>query len=202
MNLSVFGVKIHVSVLFCAMIAFLLLIDQSGMMTAAISAAVIHELGHLSYMLIKNLRPRRIEMYPACIKIVRDPAPCGYKSEIALALSGPLLNLICCVAALVVYKIIYADFWVLVIGAVNLALGGFQLLPIIGLDGGDVLKCLLLQVLPIKTAGIVCAVTSVVLIAAAVLAGVYLLVSDYGNPTLVLAALYLAALLIIKVKSN
>ena len=107
-----------------------------------ILALALHELGHLAVLTFCNIPILRIRLRFADVEILTGPLP--YRVELLCALAGPLVNLAlyCCT------RRILAPF-----AAVNLLLGGFNLLPLLPLDGGRSLRALLCLFLPDAVAG-------------------------------------------------
>ena len=61
MKFKIFGCEIELSLLFSSLICVLLLADKTGLMLLSLSAAAIHEIGHLIAMLIFKIKPEKMK---------------------------------------------------------------------------------------------------------------------------------------------
>lgn len=102
-----------------------------------LSAAAIHELGHLGMLRYLGAKTRALRIGILGAVLETDCRNLSYGSELAAVLAGPLANLLC--ACLISC---FASRQDILIG-IHLALGGFNLLPIRPLDGGRGLELLL-----------------------------------------------------------
>lgn len=141
MRFNLLGVKIRVSFLFTAVIAFMLITDRTGLAFPTLIAAFLHESGHLLAMWAMDCRPREIHLIPAAIKIIRGYPNKKY-GELAIALCGPAANF-ACYLTLRLWYFGCGGAALLHFAIINLLLGGFNMLPVTGLDGGTVLRLLL-----------------------------------------------------------
>ena len=161
-------------------IIFLLILSLSGAGYEGIITlicALLHELGHYVASRLCRAEPTRIVIYPFGADMVLPVGLRSYKSDIFIALSGPLINIILFVLGITLH---FSDFFC----ACNLALAFINLMPIRGLDGGTVLHNVLLSFLTPKTAErIVLAVTFAVLFFL-YLFSVYFLFFGVGDPSL------------------
>lgn len=103
--------------------------------------AILHELGHLLAGIILKLKPKRIEITPFGLAITFEGIGENFngrvnQKKIAIALAGPLVNLIIIFLAMLIPL---GDYKILIIYA-NLILLLLNLLPIYPLDGGRILK--------------------------------------------------------------
>lgn len=123
--------------------AVLLAWDGSGLLRLGLACALLHECGHIAaWRLLLGGWPL-VVLGPAGLRIPLRVAWLPPQREMALAAAGPLVNLgLCCLAHGVMawQGASYAGYW---FAAVNLLVGGLNLLPLPGLDGGRILACLL-----------------------------------------------------------
>ena len=94
MQITVFGCKIYISVLFPALLSLILFFDQSGVMLFGVAAVVLHELGHLIVMLLFHLLPDEIVLQPAGIQIKRNMNTLGSGKRLLIAFAGCGANLL------------------------------------------------------------------------------------------------------------
>lgn len=118
--------------------ALLYYLDSSGMVPQVLAACALHELGH--YAAIRLLGGRVSRLNITCVgaeMVLSARFPLGPARELAAALAGPAVNLLC--AGLCAGL---GERWYCFAG-IHLALGLFNLLPVGPLDGGRALGCLL-----------------------------------------------------------
>ncbi len=121
--------------------AFLLSVDGTGTLRLGLLAALGHECGHI--FVYRRLLGRwpQVEVSPLglAIPLHRLLPVC---LELPLAAAGPLANLLLCCAAHAWMACAGASWGAYRFAAVNLLVGGANLLPLPGLDGGRILRCL------------------------------------------------------------
>ena len=114
--------------------ALLCYLDSGGLVPLALAACALHELGH--YAAIRLLGGRVTRLRITCVgaeMALSARRPLGPGRELAAALAGPAVNLLCDRLG---------EGWYCWAG-LHLALGLFNLLPAAPLDGGRSLRCLL-----------------------------------------------------------
>lgn len=137
-------VQIKLSVLTIPVIAFCIIADMYMMLTIAFVSLTLHELCHV-YM------ARRL-----CISVDSiDIQPCGFaakmgdkdipiKDEFAIASCGPAFSIVCgCICLSVIRLFEFQTELLFSFAIFNLTLGAVNLLPVIPLDGGRMLRALL-----------------------------------------------------------
>lgn len=180
------GVRVRVDYFGILIVTGMLLLDRSGCASAALAACCLHEGGHALAMTACKVALREVRLCPWGIRMERAAGERSRGIECLIAASGPAVNLL---AALILWPASGRT------AAVQAACGLFNLLPLEGMDGGDLLRLCVLSRLPDRRADAVhTAVTLSVGLAAAAL-GIAVLFRA-KNPTLLLAALYLVFLLL------
>ena len=93
MRFKIFGTEIYLSFLFLGLITIMLATDKTGFMLPTIFAVVMHETAHLFAMWLLDCSPKRIKLIPASVQISTSFSK-GYKNDILVSLSGPVINLV------------------------------------------------------------------------------------------------------------
>ena len=121
--------------------AFLFTWDSTGTLRLGLAAALLHEAGHIiAYRLLLRRWPR-LTVSPLGLTIpLTELLPA--RLELPLAAAGPLANLALCCAAFGWMAWRGAAWGPYRFAAVNLLVGGANLLPLPGLDGQRILACL------------------------------------------------------------
>ncbi len=181
-----FGINVSVSYFFLSILAVLILIDRSGMLSISLLAVVFHELGHLCMMRFLKVTVSIIEFSLSTVRVTTI-GMMDYKKSLIVAVSGPFANL--CLSFCVLSNWELAAYF----GVANLVMFAFNMLPAKGLDGGDVLYYALLS-LGFKNAVKIFAIISTLSIVAIIMLGVGLFVATRSNITLLLVGIYLLIL--------
>ncbi len=191
MTFRLLDIEFFVSVPFAVVLAFLLVTDKTGMMSASLFAVLLHEIGHLIVMKLNRIAPKSVKMSLGGVLIVGN-AYCTAKESISVALAGPLVNIV--FSVVFYFSGVYFDSLLLAaFGVVQFLVGIINLLPIKGLDGGTVLRNLLERYyngnvqLTVKLVSIGVSIGVLVL-------GIAVAVKNTSNPSLLLLGIYLIIL--------
>ncbi|MBR4098368.1 MAG: peptidase M50 [Clostridium sp.] len=176
--------KLRITASFLLLMAFLNYMDQQGIVPLSLLACAIHEAAHVAAIrcLGGSITLLRLTAFGAEIRLSRS---LSYGRELLAAAAGPGINLLMCGLCCLLPG------WDVFAG-LNLVLAAFNLLPLERLDGGRITACALSL-----TAGPEAAHWTMLWLGR-ILSGTVLglglgLVSIGGSPTLLLAALWLAA---------
>ncbi len=178
------GVTCKLSLLFPAVLLWMLWWDRSGVVLLAVAAAFLHEGGHLATSLVFGKHPRELSISFYGMRLTYDgTASMSWWQEGTVALMGPLVNLLC---AIILGMCDVSEMFVLC----HLGLAAVNLLPIGPLDGAVALSCLLhaLQIASYRVDRIL-HVCSCLCFACLCLAG-FTVCAYNGNITLLLFAMY------------
>ena len=187
---TVCGVEVCFSVGFPAVVALLCFFDKTGSAALCLYAALLHESAHIAVSCAFGFRPRSLVFGAYGMRMELPPLP--YGAMVAVALSGPACNLVFAgVSAL-----LGAEKGVLV----HLALGGFNLLPLTPLDGGQALFSLLAPKTGEHAAKTAVAVTSALLAIPLFCGAAFVFFSSGYNPSLLVLCGYLLFLVFFKKK--
>lgn len=188
MKFRLLGTEFYVSFLFAAVITAMIDFDRTGYILPLLFAIVMHELGHLTVMWLLDCAPKRVRLVPASVEITAK-FTASDKNEIAVALCGPAVNIILFLTFGFNYLAFHSELS-LVCCLVNLLIGAFNLLPVIGLDGGTVLFALLRRRTPQK-ACLIMRMINILLAAVLIVTAVCLWFKGKFNISLFIIGLYL-----------
>lgn len=178
--------KVDISFPFALMLAVVLLFDYSGVAAISLAAAALHEAGHLAAMAACHRQPRQITFKLSGVYITQNSGTHSAASDCIVSAAGPLANLLCAAALFAAG----AGDAAIVIGCSMLIMGCFNLLPVYGLDGGDLLHAALCARLSPTVADRVLWVVSIVTAALVTLLGVLLFIVG-GNGWLMAIGVYI-----------
>ena len=197
MRIRLFGTKIYVSFLFVAVISLLLAFDKTGLALPTLLSVFFHEIGHLFAMWLTDKAPKSIRLIPASVQITRSVTS-QYKNDIWIAVSGPAVNLL----LFFVFYINYLSFknqTVLCYVLINMIVCLFNLLPVIGLDGGTGLFSLIAKKNDVNKAMLTLKIITIVTAMAVLFIGVTLTIRGNVNISVFIVAIYLFISAIIKI---
>lgn len=190
MKFKFLGTEIYISFLFSAVLSFMLVTDRSGLALPTLFAVFIHESGHLLAMWAAGCQPKAIRLIPASVQIIREIPLIKTKQSVAISLCGPAANII-------VFLSLFANFYLfksessLRFAILNLILAVFNLLPVYGLDGGDLLCLILTKENDIYKAHQTVKIITAVFALLAFLAFIWLLFGGNLNLSVLIIAIYL-----------
>ena len=198
MELEIRGVKIILGFSFFWVLAILLCFDFKEEIRLALVFSVLHELGHLTAIIVTGQRPKQIAFGLFGMTIVkRNDISCKYSAEIITALAGPLVNVLFSSIFYCVFKSSGKPVFMTAF-AVNFLIAAFNLMPVFSLDGGRALECTLKMCFEAQKAERILKSVSFIFILIIDFIGVFVLIKSGYNFTLILIAAYLTATLFIK----
>lgn len=200
MKFKLFGVNFYISVLFCVLITFLLIVDVTGFMSISLFAVLTHELGHLIMMHRLKCCPRQVTL-TTCGVGITCPCVARKRDEIKIALAGPLANMAMTCLLLVLYHFQIDDLC-LISAVIQTIVGAVNLLPVRGLDGGTVVYKALSMWVSESRANLIMTIISLFVAAGMTALGVTLLFKGKSNPSLLLLGVYLVFLNVIKMNTD
>lgn len=198
MIFKLFGIKIRISFLFIALISTFVLIESSKMMVYGLSAALIHELGHILVMIFVGSKPSEIAFGVFDVNIKDyDRNKRNYVQDIFILIGGPLANLFGVGMLYLLHYVMGNQNTVLSISE-NLFLCVFNLLPIESLDGGQILYIFLSSKFDEHKSVVILKFVSFVILFPLAIIGFYILLKSKNNFSLLLISCYLIAVVLIK----
>lgn len=148
----------------------------------------LHELAHILAALLIGLKPYRIVFFPFGVNLKLKNSIIGSLSdEIILYLSGPLLNAILAALSTFFYKKHYFSLFYYN----NLGLFLFNILPILPMDGGILLKKILSARVGYRKSEKILKFTSIILITFLIFVQGYFLIKNKFNFSILLAVVFL-----------
>lgn len=139
-------IQIKLKFSFVAAITLMLYFCEERIVLSAFLASLIHEAGHLFFMMLYRAQPRKIEFGAFGICIERKEALLlSYKKEAVIALGGIIFNLAACTVSQILSLSALKD-ELMLFSAVNLLVAAFNSLPSHFLDMGRAVSFFLLSV--------------------------------------------------------
>lgn len=159
---------------------------------AALSSVILHEMGHLTASMLYHKHPESVGIMPTGISIGLHCAS-SYAEEIIIAAAGPFMNLIYCAIASC-----FPSALAQTVRTVSLFLCLLNLLPIMTLDGGRVLRSSLAFLFGEMTADAVLQITTSLCLVCLWILSLYIFFYSGVNITLLVFSAYLFSYLILK----
>lgn len=196
MKFKLLGTQIYISFLFVAIIALMLATDRTGLLLPSLFAVTIHEVAHLFAMWLVDLAPKRIRLIPASVQIVRKFGV-SFKNEIFIALMGPVANLLL-FAVLYFNFLSFGNVMVQYYALINLVVGVFNLIPVVGLDGGTVLLELLSRKMDYSRATAILKIITLIVCVTCFVLAIFMFIKGKFNPSVLILAVYFFIMFLLK----
>lgn len=191
MTFRIKGIKIEVTFLFTALIAFILSLRVPSNVLLTIVSSFAHEIGHLFIMTVLGNCPEVVRLELTGINIKRTQSvKISMKNEILIALGGPTVNAVIFVFCTFLLCFLKKEI-IFTTAAVNLILMTFNLLPIKRLDGGMVLYFLFLRKYDSDFSSRILKITSLLFIFLIYFWGAYVFWVSKYNISLLIIAIFL-----------
>lgn len=189
LRFEIFGCKISVSIFFTAVITFMLLTDSTGIVTFMLISVMCHEAGHLTAMKLCSVKMGEIKLLPFSVDIsVGNKGTPGKRLFITSA--GIISNVLCFLSGILFYSIFGGERTVFFCFSQCL-IGLYNFLPVKGLDGNEILYCLLcFSSLTENAVNRICRAVSYIFILIIGIVAVFLFFKMH-NPFLILFCIYL-----------
>ena len=171
-----------------AAITAVLILDRGGCAVCCIPAAILHELGHLLMLRLFRVPVRAVSVRLFDVRIEAE-RPSGLRAEICVTLGGVWMNLLCAALSAPFSRALCCA---------HLALGMFNLLPAMSLDGGRLLYLLLSRRFLPKTCTLILKTVTFLTAVPLMTAGILVLFRSGYNYSLLAVSLYLLAVLFFK----
>lgn len=146
LRFKLFGIKICFSFSFFALIALVSLIQGTNYFLFALSACLLHEIGHIIMMCLFGVAPKCITFYGGGIKITPDNKRISsFLQDFLILISGITVNFI---IFAVLFILPQKSFSVSLFATFNLIIALFNLLPFKYFDGGRIIDLIISQKAP------------------------------------------------------
>ncbi len=132
--------KLRIGFSVMAMLGATLLGGRMTEFFAALTAAVLHEFGHIAAARLLGVRLCGLSLDLLGARLSTKSSLISYGDELRLAAAGPFVNLVCFIAAYPLAKTAPAPF-INTFTAASAGLCLLNLLPIESFDGGRILSC-------------------------------------------------------------
>lgn len=160
-------------------------------------AVVLHECGHFFAMLVCKSPPDKIKISLFEIKIINSSRQLNTtRQNIFIIFFGPFANFICFILFYLLYLLNNEIF--LPIAMANLCTGLFNMLPVISLDGGQLMYVILCKKVSEKSAENAVNIIAIIFLFPLTVLGFVVLLSSRYNFSLLFVCAYLIASLLFR----
>ncbi len=195
MKFKIGKTRVSISFSFFALILLSCVWNNSRIFIISLVVSMLHELVHLTFIIIFGARLSEIRFSVAGGEIVRDDDVLTSCKEAIISLSAPILNIITGGALLLFNP---ESLW----GAVNLVIGVFNLLPYETFDGGRGMRFLLQGRISDTTLNVITAFFSFVVCFFFLAINALLIKNNSGNIFFLGISLFLLILLVFRLFSR
>lgn len=145
MTIELAGTQFRLTFSFFAVLTAMLLMCDPRIVTVSMMSSLLHECGHLALMFFYKENPEKVIFGGFGIRIERRGVPSlGCRRMAAVAIAGVATNALLAAAFFILYQ--FSGFSVFAVGlAVNLLIGGLNIMPVGILDAGQFLRYILLE---------------------------------------------------------
>lgn len=142
MKFKIFKTEIYISFLFLCLASICIILGVFKGFLYCFLSVIIHETGHLIPMYLYGNCPEKIKISLFEISISdKSRLRLTEKQNLVIIFSGPFANFICFILFYLLYLFCYEN--LMPFAVTNLSVGLFNMLPVISLDGGQILYLLL-----------------------------------------------------------
>lgn len=189
MSFKLFGVLFEISYIFACALVLFIAYDKTGIIIPLFVSILIHEFAHYIFLKLFKCKVKKVKLLVGTLGIEYSENLKDSEKLISLA-AGPFANIIVSLIALNFKNELYFS--------VNLILAFFNLLPIKGLDGGDILEIFLKRFLPKKTIEIIELIIAILFFIILLFAFLKYGKNLFSNYSLVLFLIYLILPFVLK----
>lgn len=197
MTLTLKKIRVSFDYFSVAAVCAMIILSSDSKFSAAIVCTVIHEAGHIAVMLVSGCEKVEIavNLFNVAIKD-RERNVRSYMQDVFIICAGPLANILTAAIAFAVYTLSKCSF-IYNIMIISIMLAAFNLLPLESTDGGQLLFLMLNQKFSSEISQRIITVISIIVLFPIAVFGFLVLLQSKYNYTLLFAALYLIAVVLI-----
>lgn len=197
MKFKIHTTEITVSYLLICLSALGVIISSFKSFAVCLFSVVVHESGHLLIMCLVGSPPDKIKISPFEISITDSSRQSRrFFLNFLIIIFGPFFNLICFILFYLLYLLCNENFFSL--AAANLSVGLFNLIPVMSLDGGQLLYLLLSRRFDEALAERLVNIVTFLFIFPLAAVGFLLLLKSKYNFSLLFVCIYLVLSLVLK----
>jgi len=197
MRFNFLKIRFEISYLLMCVLAILVIAECFCNFFWCIGAVIIHELGHIVPMCIFGYSPEKIKISMFEISISDNSRQKrSFWQNFFIILFGPFVNFICFISFYLLY--LYGKDFYLPIAIANLSVGLFNFMPVLSLDGGQLLYLVLCRKITDTNAERTVDILTVVFIFPMFALGFLLLFNSKYNFSLLFVCVYLVFSLVLK----
>lgn len=182
---------IKINKFFIPYVIFLLIIGYKGKLFLAFLIAFIHELVHYITARVLGYSGYYIEFLPVGTVIkLKDLEEASAKEDLIISISGPIANLILGIIFYFITTKYQNDTFILLFQG-NIALGVFNLIPALPLDGGRILRDIITGRTIYKKANKIIIMWSIVIGILLMVYYIFLFLQNKGNITIAIISIFI-----------
>lgn len=190
MRFRVWGIRFEVSFYFFALLAAFFILEPDNITACGAIAAILHECGHLAAMLlVPGGHVERVSI-GACGVRMTARLRGQFEGWIPVCIAGAAVNLFLAALFMPIAMVTKSHF-LSVFASANICLGAVNLLPVEPLDGGQLLRAVMLRCVRPETADNICFALSVITLIPVICAGLWLLMGTRFNFSLLILGMWL-----------
>ena len=190
MSFRLGGIRFDLSYYFFALLAAFFILEPDNITACGALSAILHEAGHLAAMMIvPGASVERVTISACGLRITARfrYRQCGWGF---VCIAGAAVNLLLS-AFLLPAAALTGSRFLSVFASANICIGVLNLLPVEPMDGGQLLRALLLRIASPERADRVCFVVSLLTLVPLICAGLWLLMKTRFNFSLLLLGMWL-----------
>lgn len=182
---------IKINKFFIPYIILLIFMGFNGNLIIAFAMVILHEFTHYFTARYFGFKNGNVEILPfGAVLTVNDFEEASFKEDLIISLSGPIFNLVLAV----IFYIVNLYFYNIIVKSLfltNAALGIFNLVPVLPLDGGRILRNLMARKIRYKLASLITIIVSMCIGSVFMLYYIYCFFRGQINMSFGIIALYI-----------
>lgn len=190
MSFRIGGIRFDVSFYFFALLTAFFILEPDNITACGALSAVLHEAGHLAAMLVVPGTSVERVTISACGLRITSRTLSQKNGWSLVCIAGVAVNFLLSILLLPA-ALITGNHFLSVFISSNVCIGVLNLLPVEPLDGGQLLRALLLRIAPPEETDRICFSVSLFTLVPLICIGLWLLMSTHFNFTLLLLGLWL-----------